>query len=89
NSTQEDIDAIIAKINESSKNLVVRENKVELEKKLEEAKTVENNDYQEVRWQNFLYGIDYASNIYNNQDATDDEVKSALFTLDYFKSELK
>ena len=89
NSTQEDIDAIIAKINESSKNLIVRENKVELEKKLEEAKTVENNDYQEVRWQNFLYGIDYASNIYNNQDATDDEVKSALFTLDYFKSELK
>ncbi|MHC9416911.1 hypothetical protein, partial [Clostridium perfringens] len=84
-----DIDAIIAKINESSKNLVVRENKLELEKKLEEAKTVENNDYQEGRCQNFLYGIDYASNIYNNQDATDDEVKSALFTLDYFKCELK
>ena len=89
NSTQEEIDAIIAKINESSKNLVVRENKVELEKILEEARAMENKDYQEVRWQNFLYGIDYASNIYNNQDATDEEVRSALFTLDYFKSELK
>ena len=89
NSTQEEIDAIITKINESSKNLVVRENKVELEKTLEEARAMENKGYQEVRWQNFLYGIDYASNIYNNQDATDEEVRSALFTLGYFKDELK
>ena len=87
--TQEEVDAILNKINESSKNLVVRENKVELEKKINEAKEIQKGSYQEVRWNNFLYGIDYASSIYNNQNATDEEVSTALFMLDYFKSELK
>ena len=89
NSTQEEIDAIIAKINESSKNLVVRENKVELENKIKEAKAIENNNYVDVRWSNFQWAIEYANDIYNNQDATDEEVSSALFTLGYFKDELK
>ena len=89
NSTQEEIDAIIAKINESSKNLVVRENKVELEKKIEEARAIENNNYVDVRWSNFQWAIEYANDIYNSQDATDEEVSSALFTLGYFKDELK
>ena len=89
NSTQEEIDAIIAKINESSKNLVVRENKVELENKIKEAKAIENNNYVDVRWSNFQWAIEYANDIYNNQDATDEEISSALFTLGYFKDELK
>ena len=89
NSTQEEIDTIIAKINESSKNLVVRENKVELENKIKEAKAIENNNYVDVRWSNFQWAIEYANDIYNNQDATDEEVSSALFTLGYFKDELK
>ena len=87
--TQKILDNIMKAVEQGVINNTTNKRMTELEKKLEEAKTVENNDYQEVRWQNFLYGIDYASNIYNNQDATDDEVKSALFTLDYFKSELK
>ncbi len=88
NSTQEEIDAIVAKINESSKNLVVRENKVELENKIKEAKTIENNNYIPIRWDNFQWAIGYASDIYNNIDSTDEEVKSALFTLEYMKNEL-
>ena len=87
--TQEEVDSILNKINESSKNLVVRENKVELEKKINEAKEIKSEGYQTVRWENFLYGIRYASDIYNNPDSSDQEVSSALFTLEYFKSELK
>ena len=89
NATQEEIDAIVVKITESANNLVIRENKVELEKKIAEAKAVENSGYEEVRWSNFIWSIEYAEEIYHNVNATDDEVTSALFTLDYMKSELK
>lgn len=89
NATQEEIDQIVSRINESSKNLVVRESKVNLENKINEAKLVENKNYQEGRWNNFLWAIDYAMSIYNNIDATDEEITSAIFTIDYMKSELK
>ena len=87
--TQEEIDKMVDKINESSKKLVVRENKIELEKKIKEAKEIKNDNYQKIRWDNFLWGIDYAEGIYNNIDATDADISSALFTLEYMKSELK
>lgn len=87
--TQEEIDKMVDKINESSKKLVVRENKIELEKKIKEAKEIKNDNYQKIRWDNFLWGIDYAEGIYNNIDATDANISSALFTLEYMKSELK
>ena len=89
NATQEEIDKIVAKINESSKKLVVRENKIELEKKIKEAKEIKNDNYQKIRWDNFLWGIDYAEGIYKNIDATDANISSALFTLEYMKGELK
>ena len=89
NSTQEEVDVLVTKINESSKNLVIRENKVELEIKIKEAKLVENNNYNSGRWGNFIWAIEYASDIYNNIDSTDENIKSALFTLEYFKCELK
>jgi hypothetical protein len=87
--TQEEVDTILNKINESSKNLVVRENKVELQKRINEAKEIKNDGYETVRWENFLYGIEYASGIYNNLDSSDEEVRSALVTLQYFLEELK
>ena len=43
----------------------------------------------EVRWNNFLWAIEYADEIYKNVNATDEEVSSAMFTLEYLKSELK
>ena len=41
---QQEIDDMVSRINESFKALLVRENKVELEKKIEEAKLVENKE---------------------------------------------
>lgn len=87
--TQAEIDAIIAKINESASKLTVRQAKIELEKKIAEARAIKNEGYMDVRWNNFLWGIEYADEIYKNVNATDEEVSSAMFTLDYMKSELK
>ena len=89
NATQEEIDSIVNKLKESAQKLVVRENKINLENKIKEAKEIKNNDYQSGRWNNFLWAIEYAEGIYNNIDSTDTEVNSALFTLDYMKGELK
>lgn len=89
NATQVEIDAIVNKIKESASNLNVRQAKVDLEKKIAEAKDFENTGYMEVRWNNFLWAIEYADEIYKNVNATDEEVSSAMFTLEYLKSELK
>ena len=86
--TQDEVDLMVQKLNDAIGKLVVRENKVELEKKIKEAKLVENNNYDSVRWDNFLYAIEYATDIYNNIDSTDDEIRSAIFMLDYSKAEL-
>lgn len=88
-STQEEIDEILAKINESSKKLVVRENKVELENMIKEAKEIKNNNYEKIRWDNFVWALDYAEGMYNNIDETDTNIYSAWFTLKYLQSELK
>ena len=89
NATQEEIDSIVNRLKESAEKLVVRENKVELENKIKEAKEIKNNNYQSARWENFLWAIDYAEGIYKNIDSTDTEVSSAIFTLEYMKGELK
>ena len=41
------------------------------------------------RWNNFLWAIEYAEGIYNNVNATDAEVTSGIFTLEYMQGELK
>lgn len=87
--TQEEVDAATFKVDESAKGLVLRENKVNLEKKINEAKVIENNNYNSLRWSNFIFAIEYAEGIYNNIDATDEDIKSGLFTIEYFKGELK
>ena len=87
--TQEEVNKAIAKVIESAKKLVIRNNKVELEKKLEEAKAIKNNNYDSARWHNFSYAIIYAQDIYNNIDASDQDITSALFMLQYCQEELK
>ena len=89
NATQEEVDNIVNRLKESAEKLLIRENKVELENKIKEAKEVKNNNYNIARWNNFIWSIDYASEIYNNIEASDEEINSALFTLEYFKDELK
>lgn len=89
NATQEEIDAMITKVTESANRLVLRKDKVELGELIESAKKIENIGYQSVRWGNLLYGIDYATEIYNNIDAEDFEIYSGKFTLEYFIDELK
>ena len=87
--TQEEVDELVGKIEEASKGLILRNNKVELEKMLEKAKAVEKGSYDEGRWEDFLWAIDYAEEIYKNPLASDTEVQSAIFTLAYIQNELK
>ena len=87
--TQEEIDEIVSKINESASKLTVRQDKIDLEKKIAEARAIENIGYMDGRWNNFLWAIEYAEEIYNNVNATETEVSSGIFTLEYMQSELK
>lgn len=48
-----------------------------------EYKLVKNENFQSFRWENFIWAINYASDIYNNIDATDENISSEIFTLDY------
>ena len=86
--TQEQIDEMSSKLENAYNKLVLRSNKVELEKLIKNAKEVKQGNYNKDRWDNFTWAIQYASDIYNNVNASDEDIHSAIFTLSYMKHEL-
>ncbi|MCD8119976.1 MAG: hypothetical protein LUE29_10965, partial [Lachnospiraceae bacterium] len=63
--------------------------KTELADLLAEAATKNEADYTEKSWGMFSWAVEYAQGIYDNADATQDEVDTAVMTLSYYMSELK
>ncbi|WP_122639476.1 NPCBM/NEW2 domain-containing protein [Romboutsia sp. Marseille-P6047] len=88
-STQEEIDSMCNRILESSKNLVARENKIALNKAIEKAESIENVNYNSIRWKNLQDALVDAKVIYNDVNASDIDVESFTFLMNYLIDELK
>ncbi|MGN1166536.1 MAG: leucine-rich repeat domain-containing protein [Lachnospiraceae bacterium] len=80
NATQDEVDKAVKEVREARSKLIVKANKSELGKKLEEAKAIKSEDYVN-GYETLRQAIERAQIVYDDAEATKDQVDEAVALL--------